>query len=101
MAWPRGRLVPLHVGERPAEPTHVSKSPARIAGMFDAIAGRYDLLNRLLSAGIDRRWRKRAISALSLKGRERLIDLCAGTADLAIVAATATPAPRRVVAVDF
>ena len=39
----------------------LSKSPERIAGMFDAIAPRYDLLNRVLSLGIDRRWRRRAI----------------------------------------
>jgi len=69
--------------------------------MFDAIAGRYDLLNHLLSAGIDRRWRKRAIQALSLTGRERVLDLCAGTADLAISAIQAQPPAARVVGVDF
>ena len=78
-----------------------SKSPARIAGMFDAIAGRYDLLNHLLSAGIDRRWRRRAIGSLSLTGRERVLDLCTGTADLAIAARTARPPAARVVGVDF
>lgn len=81
--------------------TAPSKSPARIAGMFDAIAGRYDLLNHLLSAGIDRRWRRRAIRSLALGGGERVLDLCTGTADLAIAASTQTPAARRVVGVDF
>jgi demethylmenaquinone methyltransferase / 2-methoxy-6-polyprenyl-1,4-benzoquinol methylase len=79
----------------------VSKSPARIAGMFDAIAGRYDLLNHLLSAGIDRRWRRAAIRSLELSGRERVLDVCAGTADLAIAARTAAPHAARVVGVDF
>ena len=46
------------------------KTPSRIAGMFDAIAPRYDLLNRVLSAGLDRRWRDRAVDALQLR-RER------------------------------
>ena len=69
--------------------------------MFDAIADRYDLLNHLLSAGIDRRWRKRAIRALSLTGGERMLDLCAGTADLAIAAIRAEPPAARVVGVDF
>jgi demethylmenaquinone methyltransferase/2-methoxy-6-polyprenyl-1,4-benzoquinol methylase len=69
--------------------------------MFDAIAGRYDLLNRLLSAGVDQRWRKRALRALSLTGRERLVDLCTGTADLAILAACARPGARRVIGIDF
>src|SRR5947207_15690172 len=81
--------------------TDLSKSPARIAEMFDAIAGRYDLLNHLLSAGIDRRWRKRAIQALSLTGRERVLDLCAGTADLAISAIHARPPAARVLGLDF
>ena len=62
---------------------------------------RYDLLNHLLSAGIDRRWRRRAIQALSLTGRERVLDLCTGTADLAIAAIDARPSAARVVGLDF
>lgn len=69
--------------------------------MFDAIAERYDFLNHLLSAGIDRRWRRQAIASLGLTGRERVLDVCSGTADLAIAASTATPAAARVVGVDF
>jgi demethylmenaquinone methyltransferase / 2-methoxy-6-polyprenyl-1,4-benzoquinol methylase len=73
------------------------KAPDRIAGMFDAIAPRYDLLNHLLSAGIDKRWRTRAIASLGLSGRETLIDVCTGTADVALEATGAA----RVVGVDF
>jgi len=73
------------------------KTPDRIAGMFDAIAPRYDLLNHLLSAGIDKRWRKRAIASLGLTGRETLIDVCTGTADVALDATGAA----HVVGVDF
>jgi demethylmenaquinone methyltransferase/2-methoxy-6-polyprenyl-1,4-benzoquinol methylase len=79
----------------------ISKAPDRIAGMFDAIAGRYDFLNHLLSAGIDRRWRTRAIRSLQLTGRERILDLCSGTGDLAIAAMRAQPSAARVVGVDF
>jgi demethylmenaquinone methyltransferase / 2-methoxy-6-polyprenyl-1,4-benzoquinol methylase len=69
--------------------------------MFDDIAPRYDFLNHLLSAGIDRHWRKRAIRSLALTGRERVLDLCTGTGDLAIEARTATPGAARVLGVDF
>src|SRR5580765_8898340 len=69
--------------------------------MFDAIAPRYDFLNHLLSAGIDRYWRARAIRSLGLTGRERVLDLCTGTGDLAIAAATGRPGAARVVGVDF
>ncbi len=79
----------------------VSRRPERIAGMFDAIADRYDLLNHLLSAGIDSSWRRRAIRSLRLTGGERVLDLCTGTADLAIAAMTASPAANRVVGIDF
>ena len=81
--------------------TDVTKSPQRIAGMFDAIAGRYDLLNHVLSAGIDRRWRIRAVRSLQLTGRERILDLCTGTGDLAIAAVRAQPSAARVIGVDF
>jgi demethylmenaquinone methyltransferase/2-methoxy-6-polyprenyl-1,4-benzoquinol methylase len=65
--------------------------------MFDAIAPRYDLLNHLLSAGIDRRWRTRAIRTLQLTGRETLVDVCTGTADVALSGTGAA----RVIGVDF
>lgn len=77
------------------------KAPHKIAGMFDAIAGRYDLLNTVLSGGLDRYWRRRAIASLQLTGRERLLDVCAGTADVAIGAARRTNGAARVVGVDF
>jgi demethylmenaquinone methyltransferase/2-methoxy-6-polyprenyl-1,4-benzoquinol methylase len=75
------------------------KQPDRIAGMFDAIAPRYDLLNRVLSVGIDRHWRRRAIKALQLTGREVLLDVCTGTADVALEGIASGAA--RVIGVDF
>ena len=69
--------------------------------MFDAIAPRYDLLNHLLSAGIDRHWRRLAIRSIGLTGRERVLDLCTGTADLALAARRARPGAARVIGVDF
>ncbi len=84
-------------------PSAISKDPARIAGMFDAIARRYDALNHLLSAGLDRRWRRTAIETLAFTGRERVLDLCTGTGDLAVAAVTGDPATqaRDVVGIDF
>ncbi len=69
--------------------------------MFDAIAGVYDLLNRLLSAGRDRTWRRRAVESLRLTGRETVLDICTGTADLGVASVSALPGARRVIGVDF
>jgi demethylmenaquinone methyltransferase/2-methoxy-6-polyprenyl-1,4-benzoquinol methylase len=77
----------------------VDKSPARISAMFDAISGRYDFLNHFLSAGLDRRWRAQAVRELGLPPSPRVLDLCTGTADLAIAAVRGAGA--RVVGVDF
>lgn len=88
--------------ERPSsDALPLDKAPSRIAGMFDAIASSYDLLNTVLSAGLDRRWRAAAIRTLGLTGRERVLDVCAGTADVCLGAAKAMPGAARVVGVDF
>lgn len=78
----------------------VDKSPARIAAMFDGIAKRYDLLNHLLSAGLDRRWRAQAIRAMRLPADARVVDLCAGTGDFALAAIHGVPG-AQVIGVDF
>src|SRR5204863_9826348 len=79
-----------------------SKAPDRIAGMFDDIAGRYDFLNHFLSGGMDKWWRRRAVDGLQLTGRERLLDVCTGTADVAIAAARRTSGGAgEVLGVDF
>jgi demethylmenaquinone methyltransferase/2-methoxy-6-polyprenyl-1,4-benzoquinol methylase len=69
--------------------------------MFDAIAARYDLLNHLLSAGFDRGWRARAIRSLRLSGGESVVDVCTGTADVALAAAGRAGGAKRVLGVDF
>jgi demethylmenaquinone methyltransferase/2-methoxy-6-polyprenyl-1,4-benzoquinol methylase len=51
--------------------------------MFDGIARRYDLLNRLMSLGLDQRWRRLLVDSLQLTGDERVLDLATGTADVA------------------
>lgn len=79
----------------------VDKDPAAISGMFDAIAGRYDLLNGVLSGGLDRYWRRKAIRSLALTGSERLLDVCTGTADVAMAGAKSRSGAARVVGVDF
>ncbi len=52
--------------------------------MFDAIAPKYDRLNRIISLGLDRRWRKRAVRDLALKHASTVLDLASGTGDLCI-----------------
>jgi len=58
----------------------------QVAGMFNAIAFRYDFLNRFLSAGIDIRWRKKAIKQLLKIQPKTILDVATGTADVAIMA---------------
>jgi demethylmenaquinone methyltransferase / 2-methoxy-6-polyprenyl-1,4-benzoquinol methylase len=77
------------------------KDSSRISGMFDAIAERYDFLNHLLSAGLDNRWRRQAIDVLQLTGRETVLDVCTGTADLALAAMNGERRAKRVIGVDF
>ena len=68
--------------------------------MFDGIARRYDLLNRILSVGLDRTWRTRAVRSLNLGPNDVVVDLCTGTADLALELVKGGGI-RRVVGIDF
>ncbi len=68
--------------------------------MFESIAGRYDLLNHLLSCNQDKRWRRRAVRLLSPRRGERILDLCCGTGDLAFECLRQQPS-CRVIAADF
>jgi demethylmenaquinone methyltransferase / 2-methoxy-6-polyprenyl-1,4-benzoquinol methylase len=57
----------------------LDKDPHEVAAMFDGVARRYDLANTVLSAGLDRRWRKRTRQCLELQPGQRVLDLAAGT----------------------
>lgn len=59
--------------------------------MFDNIADRYDLLNRIISFGVDQRWRRRTVASLALRSGARVLDLATGTADLALRIAVTHP----------
>lgn len=69
--------------------------------MFDDIAHRYDLLNRLLSFGIDRRWRRFAVSQLSIPAGGRVLDIATGTCDVALEVAGQTDPSVKIVGEDF
>ena len=64
--------------------------------MFDAIADRYDLLNRIISLGLDQGWRKRTVAALDLAGKvdATVLDLATGTGDLALQIARTHPSTK-------
>ena len=73
----------------------------QVARMFDGISGRYDLLNRLLSMGIDVRWRRVALRMLREQGQpKRVLDVATGTADLALALAADLP-QAEVIGVDI
>lgn len=67
--------------------------------MFDAIAPRYDLLNRILSLGLDQSWRRKLVAAVTSAGERHVLDLATGTADVAIAIAR-TSTEVRVTGID-
>ena len=71
----------------------------RVEEMFDSIATRYDLLNRVLSGGIDKSWRKKAIQQLAELQPQRILDIATGTADLAIESMRLKP--KEIIGVDI
>ena len=72
-----------------------------VQAMFDRIAGRYDLLNRIISFRLDSRWRKQAIASIITTENPLLLDLGSGTGDLTFGASKQLSGRGRVVALDF
>lgn len=69
--------------------------------MFDTIAPRYDLLNRLLSFGVDRYWRRYAVGQLDVPLKGRVLDIATGTCDVALEIAARTDSSVQIVGEDF
>lgn len=79
----------------------LSDKGEKIQQMFGAIAPRYDFLNRLLSFGIDRRWRTKAVRLLKYREGSRILDVATGTGDVALEIALRTPDSVRITGADF
>lgn len=72
----------------------------QVADMFNNIAGKYDFLNHLLSLGIDKGWRKKAIKSIKAIAPKKILDVATGTGDLAIAAAKDLP-DATIVGIDI
>ena len=73
---------------------------AYVQDMFDRIAGRYDLINRLISAGQDLKWRRFAVQVAEAPAKGKFLDLATGTGDIAFEALRAMPS-ATIVGADF
>jgi len=83
----------------PFKDTDKSKKE-QVADMFNKIAGKYDQMNRLLSARTDVGWRKKAIRLLKKDDPQQILDVATGTADMAIMASKILK-PARIVGIDI
>ncbi len=72
----------------------------QVAKMFDQIAGRYDFMNRFLSAGIDISWRKKMLKQIKASNPQMILDVATGTADVAIMAEEMLK-PRKIIGIDI
>ena len=69
--------------------------------MFDRVAGRYDLLNEVMTAGLHHRWRERAADRAELSSSDAALDICCGTGDLALELSRRVAPGGHVVGCDF
>lgn len=82
----------------PQQLPHGDEKVAAVRSMFDAVAPRYDLVNRIMTFGLDVRWRRRTLRDLALPTGSTVLDLAAGTGDFCRELETAG---HRVVGVDL
>lgn len=76
------------------------KKKEQVTEMFDDIAGKYDFINRFLSAGIDKSWRKKAIKEFTKDPPQHILDVATGTGDMAINAARLLK-PKKITGIDI
>jgi demethylmenaquinone methyltransferase / 2-methoxy-6-polyprenyl-1,4-benzoquinol methylase len=76
-------------------------SENQIQAMFNAVAPRYDFLNRLLSAGYDRRWRKLAVNEFDSVANKTFLDVATGTADITLEIVCRQPSSKKIIGMDF
>ena len=76
------------------------QNPAKVRGIFSAIASRYDLANHLLSGGLDFLWRAKAVRLIAQRQPRRILDLATGSGDLGLALTKALP-QAQVVGADF
>lgn len=86
-------------GARPSRDS--AEFSAQVRTMFDRIAGVYDRMNHVMTAGLDRRWRERAADRAELDPGEVALDVCCGTGDLTFELARRVGPAGRVVGCDF
>ena len=89
--FPHDRIKPFSVERSKKE---------QVSEMFDGIAGRYDFMNRFLSAGIDVSWRKKAINEFRKDRPQHILDVATGTGDMAIRAAKMLK-PQKITGIDI
>jgi len=73
----------------------------RVAGVFDSVAARYDLMNDLMSGGLHRLWKRFAVEASGVRPGERVLDIAGGTGDLARLFAGRVGALGEIVLTDI
>jgi demethylmenaquinone methyltransferase / 2-methoxy-6-polyprenyl-1,4-benzoquinol methylase len=83
------------------EEVGVDDKAMRVRGVFDSVAGRYDLMNDLMSAGLHRLWKRFAVEATGVREGMRVLDLAGGTGDLARLFADRVGATGEVVLTDI
>ena len=84
-----------------SDPALTAADQAGVREMFDRISPRYDLMNRLMSLGLDGRWRRFAADCAGLEPGDAAVDVCCGTGDLALAVRRRIGPSGRVVGVDF
>lgn len=102
------RRAQLHNHEKSADTTYFGYKRVRTSGKtdrvlqhFNSVAGHYDFMNTLLSFGIHYAWKRTAVRLLKLSPGDRVLDVCGGTGDLAVLAARKVGPAGRVVIYDI